>query len=59
MNIDIKQKLRFKRVINSIVRDMPIENLDDEGNFESIRSGLKRLEKETEMSIGVEISETY
>ena len=59
MNIDIKQKLRFKRVINSIVRDMPIENLDDEGNFELIRSGLKRLEKETEMSIGVEISETY
>lgn len=47
MNIDIKQKLRFKRVINSIVRDIPIENRDEEGNFELIRSGLKRLEKET------------
>lgn len=40
LNIDIKGKLKFKRVINSIVRDMPIENPDDEGNAELIQSGL-------------------
>jgi hypothetical protein len=40
LNIDIKGKLKFKRVINSIIRDMPIENLDEEGNSELIRSGL-------------------
>jgi hypothetical protein len=40
LNIDIKGKLKFKRVINSIIRDMPIENLDEEGNSELIRNGL-------------------
>jgi hypothetical protein len=40
LNIDIKGKLKFKRAINSIIRDMPIENLDEEGNSELIRSGL-------------------
>jgi hypothetical protein len=40
LNIDIKGKLKFKRVINSIIRDMPIENIDEEGNSELIRSGL-------------------
>ena len=49
LNMDIKGKLKFKRAINSIVRDMPvqIENLDDQCNAELIQSGLKRLEKET------------
>jgi hypothetical protein len=40
LNIDIKGKLKFKRVINSIIRDMPIENIDEEGNSEFIRTGL-------------------
>ena len=40
LNIDIKGKLKFKRVINSIIRDMPIENIDEEGTSELIRSGL-------------------
>jgi hypothetical protein len=40
LNIDIKGKLKFKRAINSIIRDMPIENIDEEGNSELIRSGL-------------------
>jgi hypothetical protein len=40
LNIDIKGKLKFKRVINSIIRDMPIENIDEEGNSELIRNGL-------------------
>jgi hypothetical protein len=40
LNIDIKGKLKFKRAINSIIRDIPIENIDEEGNSELIRSGL-------------------
>jgi hypothetical protein len=40
LNIDIKGKLKFKRAINSIIRDMPIENIDEEGNSELIRTGL-------------------
>ena len=40
LNKDIKGKIKFKRVITSIFRDVPVENTEDEGNAEIIHGGL-------------------
>lgn len=52
--MDIKGKLKFKRVINSILRDY--SNETEEENAVLIQGGLKRLEKETELLVNVDLT---
>lgn len=51
---EVKGKLKFKRVINSIIREYSDEN--NEGNALLIQTGVKRLEKETKVLTNVELS---
>ena len=52
---EIKAKLKFKKILNNIVRDSPNATIDDEAtSAELTQEGLLRLEKEAKIDIGID-----